>query len=384
MEERKTTEAYLDNSATTCPCREAVDKMAEMLTINYGNPSSLHGKGLQAQLAVEQARESVARKLGAQAKEIIFTSGGTEANNLALFGAAAARKRMGNKIIISAMEHSSVLSPARKLEEEGLEVIRLNPGTDGCIRTEDLAKAIDEKTILVSLMLVNNETGAIQPLEEARRIITRSGAPALLHCDAVQAFGKLPINVKKFGVDLMTVSAHKIHGPKGVGALFIKNGTRILPRTFGGGQERELRPGTESVPLIAGFGAAVDALPETAEQLEKIKELKAYALQSLAELDGIEINSPAEGLPYLLNLSCPGIRSEVMLHHLSAGGVYVSSGSACAKGQKSHVLAAMGLENRRIDSALRVSFSRYTTKEEIDLFVLLLKSGMERLVRSRR
>lgn len=384
MEENKITEAYLDNSATTCPCRESVDRIMEMLTINYGNPSSLHGRGLQAQLAVEQARESVARRMGADAKEIIFTSGGTEANNLAIFGIAAARKRMGNKIITSAMEHSSVLAPVRKLEDEGWEVVRLSPGADGCIRMDELEVALDDKTVLVSFMLVNNETGAVQPLEEVQRIIKRTGVPALFHCDAVQAFGKIPINVKKLGVDLMTVSAHKIHGPKGVGALFIKNGTRILPRTFGGGQEREFRPGTESTPLIAGFGAAVDALPEPSEQLEKMESLREYTLKKLADLEGVVINSPPEGLPYLLNLSCPGIRSEVMLHHLSAGGVYVSSGSACAKGQKSHVLAAMGLDARRIDSALRVSFSRDTTKEEIDLFVSLLASGMERLVRSRR
>ncbi len=384
MEGKSVTEAYLDNSATTRPCREAVDKMLEMLTVNYGNPSSLHGRGLQAQLAVEQARETIAQKLGAEAKEIIFTSGGTEANNLAIFGAASARRRMGNKIITSAMEHSSVLAPVRKLEEDGWEVIRLKPDTGGCIRIEELEKALDDKTVLVSLMLVNNETGAIQPLEEVQRIIKRSGAPALFHCDAVQAFGKLPINVKKTGVDLMTVSAHKIHGPKGVGALFMKNGARILPRTFGGGQEREIRPGTESTPLIAGFGAAAEVLPEPLGQLEKMKSLRQYAWDRLAQVQGVIINSSPEGLPYLLNLSCPGIRSEVMLHHLSAGGVYVSSGSACAKGRKSHVLAAMGLDNRRIDSALRVSFSRYTTKEEIDLFVTLLESGMGRLVRSRR
>ncbi len=384
MEGKSVIEAYLDNSATTRPCREAVDRMLEILTVNYGNPSSLHSKGLQAQLAVEQARGTVAQKLGAEAKEIIFTSGGTEANNIAIFGTASARRRMGNKIITSAMEHSSVLAPIHKLEENGWEVIRLKPDISGCVRMEELEKALDDKTVLVSLMLVNNETGAIQPLEEVQRIIRRSGAPALFHCDAVQAFGKLPINVKKTGVDLMTVSAHKIHGPKGVGALFMKNGVRILPRTFGGGQEREMRPGTESTPLIAGFGAAAEALPEPLEQLEKMKSLRQYAWDKLAQVQGVIINSPPEGLPYLLNLSCIGIRSEVMLHHLSAGGVYVSSGSACAKGQKSHVLAAMGLDNHRIDSALRVSFSRYTTKEEIDLFVTLLESGMERLVRSRR
>lgn len=377
------TEAYLDNSATTRPCREAVDKITETLTENYGNPSSLHSKGLQAQLAVEQARESVAKAIGANKKEIIFTSGGTEANNLAVLGAAQSRHRLGKKLITTAIEHPSVLEAAKKLEDEGWEVVRLLPDSSGRFSTEALANALDSSTTLVSLMLVNNETGAIQPLEEAAKLIKRSGAPALLHCDAVQAFGKLPINVKKIGVDLMTVSSHKIHGPKGVGALYVRDGVRIIPRAFGGGQERGLRSGTESTPLIAGFGGAVDALPDAAKQLAAMQELKNYAQELLGGLDGVEINSPADALPYILNISCPGIRSEVMLHHLSAGGVFVSSGSACARGQKSHVLTAMGLDRRRVDSALRISFSRYTTQEEIRLLASRLEEGLKRLIRSR-
>lgn len=377
------TEAYLDNSATTRPCREAVEKITQMLTENYGNPSSLHSRGLQAQLAVEQARESVAKAIGAEKNEIIFTSGGTEANNLAVLGAAQSRYRSGKKLITTAIEHPSVLEAVKALETEGWEVVRLAPDSRGCFSTEALANALDGSTVLVSLMLVNNETGAIQPLEEAARLIKRSGAPALLHCDAVQAFGKLPINVKKTGVDLMTVSAHKIHGPKGVGALYVRSGVRIIPRAFGGGQERGLRSGTESTPLIAGFGGAVDALPNTAQQLNTMRELKIYAQELLGGLDGIEINSPDDALPYILNISCPGIRSEVMLHHLSAGGVFVSSGSACAKGQKSHVLTAMGLDRKRIDGALRISFSRFTTKEEIRLLASRLEDGLKRLIRSR-
>lgn len=377
------TEAYLDNSATTRPCREAVDRITEMLTENYGNPSSLHSKGLQAQLAVEQARESVAKAIGADKKEIIFTSGGTEANNLAVFGAAQSRRRLGKKLITTAIEHPSVLEAAKKLEDEGWEVVRLLPDSSGRFSTEALANALDSSTTLVSLMLVNNETGAIQPLEEAAKLIKRSGAPALLHCDAVQAFGKMSINVKKIGVDLMTVSSHKIHGPKGVGALYVRDGVRIIPRAFGGGQERGLRSGTESTPLIAGFGGAVDALPDAAKQLAAMQELKNYAQELLGGLDGVEINSPDDALPYILNISCPGIRSEVMLHHLSAGGVFVSSGSACARGQKSHVLTAMGLDRRRVDSALRISFSRYTTQEEICLLASRLEEGLKRLIRSR-
>lgn len=377
------TEAYLDNSATTRPCGEAVEKITHMLTENYGNPSSLHSRGLQAQLAVEQARESVAKAIGAQKKEIIFTSGGTEANNLAVFGAAQSRCRTGKKLITTAIEHPSVLEAAKQLEGEGFEVVRLAPDASGRFSTEALANALDASTVLVSLMLVNNETGAIQPIEEAAKIIKRSGAPALLHCDAVQAFGKLPVNVKKAGIDLMTVSAHKIHGPKGVGALYVRDGVRIIPRAFGGGQERALRSGTESTPLIAGFGAAVDALPDAGRQLDAMRGLREYAKELLTKLDGVLINSPDDALPYILNISCPGIRSEVMLHHLSAGGVFVSSGSACAKGQKSHVLTAMGFDRRRIDSALRISFSRNTTKEEIDLLATRLEDGLKRLIRSR-
>lgn len=377
------TEAYLDNSATTRPCGEAVDKIMQMLTENYGNPSSLHSRGLQAQLAVEQARESVAKATGAQKKEIIFTSGGTEANNLAVFGAAHSRCRTGKKLITTAIEHSSVLEAFKQLESEGFEVVRLAPDASGRFSAGELANALDDSTVLVSLMFVNNETGAIQPIEEAAKIIKRSGAPALLHCDAVQAFGKLPINVKKAGIDLMTVSGHKIHGPKGVGALYIRDGVRLVPRTFGGGQERGLRPGTESAPLIAGFGAAVDALPDVSKQLDATRALKEYALGVLTRLDGVLVNSPDDALPYIINISCPGIRSEVMLHHLSAGGVFVSSGSACAKGQKSHVLTAMGFDRRRIDGALRISFSRNTTKEEIDLLASRLEDGLKRLIRSR-
>lgn len=377
------TEAYLDNSATTRPCREAVDRMMDMLAENYGNPSSLHRRGLQAQLAIEQARETVARAMGAEKKEIVFTSGGTEANNLAILGAAQSRCRLGRKLITTAIEHPSVLEPVKRLEDEGWEVVRLAPDSVGRFSTQALANALDDSTVLVSLMLVNNETGAIQPLEEAARIIRRSGAPALLHCDAVQAFGKLPFHVKKAGVDLMTVSAHKIHGPKGVGALYVRDGVRILPRCFGGGQERGLRPGTESTPLIAGFGGAVDALPDPAQQMPAMRALWQYARELLEKTDGVVVNSTEEGLPYILNISCLGIRSEVMLHHLSAGGVSVSSGSACAKGQKSHVLTAMGLDRRRVDSALRISFSRDTTKEEICLLASLLESGAKRLIRSR-
>ena len=373
MEQNRILDVYLDNSATTLPCPEAVNKIIEMLTKNYGNPSSLHNRGLQAQLAVDEARKIIAQNIGAQEKEITFTSGGTESNNLAIFGAAYARKRMGKKIITTAIEHSSILVPMKMLEKEGWNVVYLKPDQDGKVNIKDLERELNDQTVLISMMLVNNETGAIQPVDQIKKLIQRNGSQALFHCDAVQAFGKLPIKVKKLGVDLMTISAHKIHGPKGIGALFVKEGIRILPRSFGGSQEKGLRPGTESTPLIAGFGAAVNALPDPLCQLEKMKELRSYLLNKISDIPDVVINSTEDGLPYLINLSCIGIRSEVMLHYLSAN-----------KGQKSHVLVAMELDARRIDSALRISFSRNTTKEEINIFASVLASGMKHLVKSRR
>ncbi|MFR6279460.1 MAG: cysteine desulfurase family protein, partial [Acutalibacter sp.] len=243
-------EHYLDNSATTQVLRPVAERALELMVEEYGNPSSLHTRGFRARQRVEEARALVAQRLGAQAEEITFTSGGTEANNLALFGAAQARKRLGNKIVTTAAEHDSVLNPCREMEKLGFEVVYVKPDSSGHLPSEALAAAIDQNTILVSCMLVNNETGAIFPVEEAARAIRRSKAPALLHVDAVQAFGKLPFTVKKLGADLLTLSGHKLHAPKGVGALYVKKTTRLLPRTLGGGQERGLRSGTENVPLI--------------------------------------------------------------------------------------------------------------------------------------
>lgn len=376
-------EAYLDNSATTQVCPQAAAKVLELMTEKYGNPSSLHAKGLEAERELTAAREAVAGVIGALPREITFTSGGTEANNLALFGAAQARRRMGNKIVTTAMEHASVLAAAAELEKQGFEVAYIKPGPDGRVIAEQLLEAVDDSTILISVMAVNNEVGTIQPVEAARQAIKAKKAPALLHVDAVQAFGKLPMKATRMGVDLMTMSAHKIHGPKGVGALYIARGVRILPRAFGGGQENGLRPGTEAVPLIAGFGAAVGALPDLREQYEAVRALRDYCVQRLLPLEGVAINSPEDSLPYLLNFSVEGIRSETMLHHLAARGVYVSSGSACAKGKQSHVLEAMGLPHRRIVSAIRVSFSRFSTKEEVDALVDGVALGLQTLARAR-
>lgn len=376
-------QVYLDNSATTRVCPEAAEKVMELMVEKYGNPSSLHTMGYEAEQEILWAREQIAKALNVLPREMVFTSGGTEANNLALFGAAQARKRMGNRIVTTAIEHSSVLESAQELEKQGMEVVFLKPGLDGKIPLEEIKEAIDEHTILVSVMAVNNEVGAIQPIEKVKKVIETKKAPALFHVDAVQAFGKIPLKPAKMGIDLMTISGHKVHAPKGVGALYIGKGVRILPRTFGGEQQSRIRPGTEPAPLIAGFGAAVQALPDLAEEKKSIQSLKDYAVERLCGIPMVEVNSPEDSLPYVLNISAVGVRSETMLHHLAAKGIYVSSGSACAKGRKSHVLEAMGLSPERIASAIRISFSRYNTRADIDQLADGLQEGLQVLAKAR-
>ena len=377
-------EIYLDNSATTRVCEKSAEKVLELMTQCYGNPSSLHKKGLEAQREVAHARQAVAVSLSAQPREIIFTSGGTEANNLAVLGGAAASRRRGKRIVTTAIEHPSVLEPMRQLEKEGFEVVFLTPDADGRVPEEAVLKAVTSDTILISVMAVNNELGSIQPIEVLKKAVKRAGAPALVHVDGVQAYGKLPLRPEKLGIDLLTVSGHKIHGPKGVGALYVSKNARILPRTFGGGQERELRPGTEAAPLIAGLGAAAEELPDWRQAYSRMEKLRDYTLQKLSGLKGVEVNSPVGGLPYLLNFSALGIRSETMLHFLAQRGIYVSSGSACAKGKQSHVLKAAGLPDSRISSAIRVSFSRENTERDADALAEGVREGLACLARARR
>jgi len=373
--------AYLDNSATTKVCREAVSKMCDCMENNWGNPSSLHFMGINAFNILEEARETLAKALGCQKKEIFFTSGGTEANNLAIKGAVSKNRRKGRKIITSSIEHPSVMNVMDKLERDGFEVVRLICDENARVRLEDLEREIDENTILVSLMAVNNEVGSIQPFDKVKSIINKKGSPALLHVDAVQAFGKIPLKPSAMGIDLMTVSSHKIHGPKGAGALYIKDGVRINPVTLGGEQEKQIRPGTEAMPAIAGFGEAIKQLPNINGQLKKMTTLRNDFLLKLEAVEGACINSTEDALPYIVNISVPGLRSEPMLNLLSDMGVCVSSGSACAKGHKSYVLEALGLDNGRIDSALRISMSRYTTEEELDLFIKGIQTAQKILRR---
>lgn len=371
---------YLDNSATTAVCKAAADKALYMMTDNYGNPSSLHKMGIRAEEEVEKAREIIARSLSVDSREIIFTSGGTEANNTAVFGAAQALRRRGDRVIVSAVEHPSVHESAKRLSELGFDVHYAPVDKDGAVDIEALKALLNNKTILVSVMAVNNETGTIQPIERVSKLVHKLSPEALFHCDAVQAYCKTPLKPQKYGVDLMTVSAHKIHGAKGAGALYIRSGARISPLLYGGEQQKKLRPGTESSPLIAAFGAAAAEADIQADS-GYIRELSSYALGLLRQTDGISINSPADALPYIINISAEGIRSETMLHHLESTGVFVSSSSACAKGKRSYVLEAMGLSDSRIDSSLRISFSKYNTKEDIDALTAGLRTGIATLQR---
>lgn len=367
--------AYLDNSATTKPDKAVADKIYEMLTVNFGNPSSFHKEGLNANLELRAAREKIANALSCESEEIYFTSGGTEANNLAILGAAEAGKRKGKRIVTTAIEHESVLQSVDELEKQGFEVIRLMPDKQGRITEQQVFDAVNSDTILVSMMYVNNEVGSIMPVKSIKKAVKRANAPALIHIDCVQAFGKLEVKPSKLGADLVTVTAHKIHGPKGVGALYIKKGTRILPRVFGGEQEKKLRPGTEAIPLIAGFGVAADLIPDLKKQSEKIKEINAYAKEGLLSVPGVKINSGDDASDYIINLFVPTfMTSQTVVQHLSSKyGVYVSNGSACAKGKRSHVLTAMKLDDKIIEKSIRVSFSRTTTKGDIDEFVNAIK-----------
>ena len=363
--------AYLDNSATTKPDKAVADKIYEMLTVNFGNPSSFHKEGLNANLELRVAREKIANALSCESEEVYFTSGGTEANNLAILGAAEAGKRKGKRIVTTAIEHESVLQSVDELEKQGFEVVRLMPDKQGRITEQQVFDAVNSDTILVSMMYVNNEVGSVMPVKSIKKAVKRANAPALIHIDCVQAFGKLEVKPSKLGADLVTVTAHKIHGPKGVGALYVKKGTRILPRVFGGEQEKKLRPGTEAIPLIAGFGVAADLIPDLKKQSEKIKEINAYAKEGLLTVPGVKINSGDDASDYIINLFVPTfMTSQTVVQHLSSKyGVYVSNGSACAKGKRSHVLTAMKLDDKIIEKSIRVSFSRTTTKSDIDEFV---------------
>ncbi len=374
---------YLDNSATTPVCQKAAEIATQMMCEIFGNPASVHNLGFDSHKVVENARTTLAKALGAAKEEITFTSGGTEGNNLAVLGGAMALRRMGNKVITTAVEHPSVLEAVKELENRGFEAVYLPVDKQGVISLDDLRTAVDEKTVLISVMLINNETGAVQPVEQIRSVVKEKHSPALIHTDCVQAFGKMPFTVRELDVDLLTISGHKIHAPKGVGALYIRKGVRILPQTYGGGQENGLRSGTVATHQIAALAAAVEEMPDQKAAQQHAAVLKEQLLAGIATLDGVQINSPQNGSPYITNLSVIGVPSEVMIRALEGEEVYVSGGSACAKGARSHVLTAQGVNPKAIDSALRVSFSHHTTQDDVARFVSAIQNACKLLHRKR-
>ncbi|MBR4362656.1 MAG: cysteine desulfurase [Ruminococcus sp.] len=368
---------YLDNAATTKPCAEAVKAATEAMTDNFGNPSSLHRAGLNAQLAMDEARRLIADSLGAAPDNIIFTSGATESNNLALRGASAAYGKRRRKIVASAVEHASVEETLADLESKGFEVVRVSPREDRRFYAEDFISACDDDTVLLTMMYVNNETGYILPVKETFTAVKRRFKDIITHTDCVQAYMKLPVKANQLGADLISLSGHKIHGVKGVGALYIRKGVRLIPVATGGRQEKGIRSGTESVPLICAFGAAVRKLsPTINERYERVSGLKKRLTELLSVIDGVEVNSPEDGSPYVVNISAAGKRSEIMLHYLEGREIYVSSGSACSKGQQSGVPAQFGITGKRADSALRISMTAETTEAEIEEFARALAEGI--------
>ena len=383
---------YLDNSATTRPYDAVTAAMTEAMKDNFGNPSSLHSLGLQAEKEVKNARKTVAKCFGTGEDEIYFTSCGTESDNTVLMGTAQAKKRRGNKIIVSAVEHPAILEPAKRLESMGYKIDYI--GVDRLCRLNlgQLAASLDDETILISVMGVNNETGTIMPIDKSAELKDaynqKNGTDIWLHCDAVQALGKVSVNVGREyrGVDFVSASAHKIHGPKGMGALYAKKGLNLPPFMLGGGQERHMRSGTENTPGIIGFGKACEIADENfVQRTSAMKEARQYLLDLIKDQIGdIVINSPQDetGCPSVLNVSFLGTRGEVLLHTLEQDGIFVSTGSACSSNHSSskgsHVLNAMGLSPKEIEGAIRFSFSEFNTREEMEYVADKLKTAVIR------
>lgn len=365
----------MDNSATTRCSDRACQLMVDLLTKDYGNPSSLHMKGIEAERFVETAKKKIAKTLRVSEKEIIFTSGGTESNNLAIIGAAMANRRAGNHIITTSIEHASVENPMEFLKEQGFEITYLSVDENGIISLEELEEAVTEQTILVSMMQVNNEIGAIEPVAEAAELIKKKNPATLIHVDAIQSYGKMYIYPKKLGIDMLSVSGHKIHGPKGSGFLWVKEKTKLKPLILGGGQQKGMRSGTENVPAIAGLGEAAEEIYENLdEKRAHLYGLKQRFIDGVEKLEGTHVNGKTgeDSAPHIVSVSFEGIRSEVLLHSLEDRGIYVSSGSACSsnnhagKQKGSKTLRNIHLKENLLDSTLRFSFSVHTTEEEID------------------
>lgn len=377
-------EAYLDNSATTRCSDRARNLMMEVLMKDYGNPSSLHMMGVDAENYVKAAQKKIAKTLKVEEKEIIFTSGGTESNNLALVGSALANKRSGMHLITTSIEHASIAATMQFLEEQGFRVTYLDVDENGIISLEQLKEAVCEETILVSLMMVNNEIGAVEPIEEAVKVIKEKNPKTLVHVDAIQSYGKFRIYPKKMGIDMLSVSGHKIHGPKGSGFLFVKDKTKIKPIIYGGGQQKGMRSGTENVPGIAGLGeAAAEIYENFEEKIDHMYQLKQKFVEEAAKIEGVSINGKTgrDSAPQIVSVSVDGVRSEVMLHTLEDRKIYVSAGSACSSNKPaiSHTLQHIGLRQDLLDSTIRFSFCVHTTEEEIDYALEVMREVIPKL-----
>ena len=370
-------EAYLDNAATTRVLDSVREKMVKVMEEDYGNPSSRHRKGIGAERQVKEAREVIAKTLRVQEKEIIFTSGGTESNNMALIGAALANHRAGNHIISTRIEHASVYQPLSFLENQGFRVTYLDVDREGHIFLEQLSEAIGPDTILVSVMYVNNEIGAVEPVGEIGRLIKEKNPAAVFHVDGIQAYGKYEIRPKKQQIDLLSVSGHKIHGPKGTGFLYKNEKVKVKPIIYGGGQQKGMRSGTENVPGIAGLGQAAREMEEGfSERVGRLRELKDYLIDRMCGLEGVAGNSDKgeESAPHIVSASFQGVRGEVLLHALEDRGIYVSSGSACSSNHPaiSGTLKAVGIKKEFLDSTLRFSLGMFNTREQLDYAVRTL------------
>ena len=382
-------EVYFDNSATTKVFDCVRDIVVKTMTEDYGNPSAKHKKGMEAEQYVRRAAAQIAKTLKVQEKEILFTSGGTESNNMALIGTAMANHRAGKHLITTRIEHASVYNPMAWLEQQGFEVTYLGVDEQGHISLEELRKAIRPDTILVSVMHVNNEIGAIEPVEEIGAMLHEVNPSILFHVDAIQSYGKLQIRPKKAQIDLLSASGHKIHGPKGVGFLYIDQRVKIHPLIYGGGQQRDLRSGTENVPGIAGLGAAAEEIYRNHEEkMERLIGLKDYFISRIGEIPEAVVNSlpGKEGAPQIVSVSFSGVRSEVLLHALEDKGIYVPSGSACSSNHPaiSGTLKAVGVKRELLDSTLRFSFGMFNTREEADYTIDMLKELLPVLTRYRR
>ena len=381
-------EAYFDNSATTRVFDCVKDAVVNAMTVDYGNAAARHMKGVEAERLIKEARAEIAKSLKVQEKEILFTSGGTESNNTALIGAAFANQRAGKHLITTGVEHASIYNTMEFLREQGFEITYLPVDSYGCISLEELAQAVREDTILVSVMYVNNEIGAVEPVEEISKVIKAKNPKTLFHVDAIQAYGKYVIRPKKQGIDLLSVSGHKIHGPKGVGFLYIDEKAKVRPILFGGGQQKGMRSGTENVPGCAGLGASVREVYRDHEaKIEKLYQIRERLIAGLKELPGVTINGHEgrENAPQIVSASFEGVRSEVLLHALEDRGVYVSSGSACSVNHPgvSGTLKGIGVKKELLDSTIRFSFGLFNEPEEADYCLEVLRELLPVLRRYR-